>query len=201
MSGKVVWAAWAHLFQADLLKKNNISFNEECENFAEDLNFYLEYIQFVNRISTTDYSGYNYIIHQNSMMAKSKELIRLNSMNEVSYHFYHFLDDKSLLKKKYSIIHFLIMNNQYKKIVGSERYPVIHEEIQKIKKIEWYDQKTKELNYHIGELLNLFGLKTTIKILLLTDYCKNKNWKRLSILSAIYYKVFKKIDNQTLVDL
>ena len=187
---KEIWSVWSHLYVKEIIDENHIEFCEQSENFAEDLAFNLEYLLYVNKVHTISYAGYYYVDHQNSMMNKTLQVYKLNAMNENSFHLFNCLTDKSYLKKHYSIIHFLIMNNQYRRIVGSPSYPNMKIEVQKIENIQWYQKQTKALKHDIFLLAKKVGFCNAMKALILSSYCITGDWKELSICSAIYYKIY-----------
>ena len=201
LSNQVGWSVWAQLFRSDIINDHKVRFNTHCENFAEDLEFYLSYTIYTNLIVRLNHCGYNYCITPGSMMSKSVNVIRLNSLNEVSYGFYNQLMNGNfkLLIKEYPIIHFMIMNNQYKKLVGSDKYQNIGEEINKIKRVTWYKNNTRKIHLHIPKLLGVLGLSLSIKVLILSDYCLNQNWQFLSRMSALYYRFFNPGEKESLI--
>lgn len=190
LSNRLSWSVCIHLFQTDIIKNRNIRFNTRCENFAEDLGFYLEYTLYINTIVRINHCGYNYYMTPNSMMDRSKDIIKFNSLNEVSFGLYTRLVKENFrtLIKNYPIIHFMIMNNQYRKIVGSDKYQCIGTEISKIQKLQWYKETTKSLDKHIPMLFKLLKKSCAYKALTLSHYCLNQNWWYLSVMSALYYR-------------
>lgn len=73
------------MFRRDIIEKNCLRFCTECNNFAEDMGFVVKYTLFAEKFYSMQESCYNYFIRSGSMMGKSKSMIRLNDLNEVSY--------------------------------------------------------------------------------------------------------------------
>ena len=119
LSFKLGWTVYTRIFKTDIIKKQQIHFCESCENYAEDLCFILEYSLYCRRIETCDCRGYYYVQHQESMMANSMGVIKLNAMNEVSKQFgRRYLSDTGNPDRKevFPVIHYLIFSPEYRKI-------------------------------------------------------------------------------------
>lgn len=190
------WEVCTRIFKTDIIKKYSIRFCEKCENFAEDLGFTLEYTLCSTSAKSINCAGYFYVQHDDSMMHKSVDVIKLNAMNEVSMqvaqrYLYLIKDDKK--RDLFSIIHFLIMNCQYCKMVNNSRYPFLIEEVKKIQNRDWYIKQTKNLFRQYSDLKRIFGKDYARRILLLSNYCLHGNWKRYTLESAFYYKVISKL--------
>jgi len=62
------YANWNKLYRAELIKKNNISFNEEM-HIWEDLLFNLIYLQYAGIVEVIDKQLYHYRVHENSLFS------------------------------------------------------------------------------------------------------------------------------------
>ncbi len=187
------WTVWSCLFRKNIIDEHAIRFNEECENFGEDLGFVLEYILHSQYISIIKENSYYYVTHSGSMSDRSNNLIRMNSMNEVSKRFcHHCIQTKCGISEKYlSVVHFLIMYGQYHKVITGNRYPYLKTEIEKIHDQEYYCRMTKALMKAYKEICRYTDKRTAKQILLLTNYCIHRNWKRFKIESAVFYWIVK----------
>lgn len=196
LSTALGWEVTTRIFKMDIIKANNIKFCEKCENFAEDLGFTLEYTLCSTSAKSINCAGYFYVQHDDSMMHRSVDVIKLNAVNEVSMQVaqrYLYLIEENNERNLFPIMHFLIMNCQYCKVVNGSRYPHLMKEVQKIQNKEWYVKQTKDIFKRYSDLKRIFGIDYARRILLLSNYCIHGNWKRYKIESAIYYKVISKL--------
>lgn len=194
LCGTLGWEVTTRIFRGDIIRKNHLRFCESCGNFAEDLGFVLEYMLYCSTAKSIDEDGYCYVQREDSMMHKSTETIKLDSMNEISRQvgnrYFSLIEDS--FKKKYPILHFLIMNCQYCKIVSTPNYPHLDAEINKIQDKTWYFRQTKNLFLCYPQLKRLLGKDFSRRMLLLSNYCLHRNWKRFQVESALYYRVVSK---------
>ena len=189
LNGNIGWEIWTKLFRRSIVVNNGIRFCETCDNFAEDLGFVIEYLLYCQQVNVSSSIGYYYLNRTDSMMGTSKTIIRLNSMNEVSKQFgTRYQKTVQYDPNKLALAHYLIMNNQYKKIVMTEEYSNLPEELDKIVDQKWYRKKTKRLFCARKELYDLFGKSHSQQILLLSSFCLHRNWKLHTYFSALFYK-------------
>ena len=137
---KLGWTVYTRLFKTGIIKEHQIRFCETCENYAEDLCFILEYSLYCNRIETCDCRGYYYVQHQESMMANSMGVIKLNAVNEVSKQFgQRYLSDPGNPGRKevFPVIHYLIFSPEYRKISLKED-TTLRADIREITDYTWY---------------------------------------------------------------
>lgn len=182
---------WTKLFKRRIIETFKIRFCETCENFAEDMAFVLEYLLHCRSLARCDSVGYYYIIHADSMMGTSEKKVKLNAMNEVSKHFGEsFFSCTGIENKKelFAVIHFLIMNNQYSKITGTENYKTLQEEIAKINDKHWFYQQTRRAFPAYNLLTKYVGEFKAKQALLWSSYCLHQNWKLHSYISAVFYR-------------
>ncbi len=191
LGGKYGWEVWTRLFRADIIQKQQIRFCTTCGNYAEDMGFVLEYSLYANKIYSTEYCGYCYINHVGSMMRNSKDMVKLSQVNEISAQFgskykeVYSGSDHGIL---YPILHFLIMNTEYRKIIGGELYSTMGKEINKIENKKWYRKQTKDIYKCKKYLSSYYGKRIAQQMLLFSHYCLHGNWKRFCIESAIAYR-------------
>lgn len=179
LSGKVGWEIWTRIFRRDIIQNQNIRFCTTCGNYAEDLGFVLQYALFAKKQRSIDYSGYNYLLRENSMMRSVGRQPKLNEMNEVSAHvgcsFSKAMKDEKVLKL-YPVIHFLMMRVEYQKLVDTHEYPLLAKKLKCINNKSWYEHQTKKLPRCQKYLRETFGKNASRMILLLSRYCIHGKW-------------------------
>jgi hypothetical protein len=174
------WELWTRLFRTEIIRDHHIRICETCGNYAEDLGFVLEYLLYADRVTCIDVTGYCYRVRSGSMMQTSKNFARLDSVNEVGLCFLE-AARKRLPKAEQRLlplIFFLIMYNQYGKVVWSDRYPCMKEEIKTIQRYKEWRKNTKKVLRSKKIMRAYIGAANTEAILLLTHYCLHGNWKR-----------------------
>lgn len=191
------WEMCARVFKSEIIQKNNIRCCTSCNNFAEDMGFVLKYTLNSNRMYCIEQGLYKYYTNNpNSMMRKSAEIVRINEMNEVSNYVSKEFDIKIKTpkeRKKYPIIHFLIVNNQMRKIYYNNQYEQISMYINEISNIHWWRKNIKGLCKSYRLLKNYFGKENAQRTIMFSNYLRHGNWKRYCYESAIYYKFFRKL--------
>lgn len=194
-SEKHGWEVWSRIFRAEIIRKNQICFCESCGSFAEDLGFTLEYLLYAGNVISIDDSGYHYRLRNDSIMRTNNTIAKLDSMNEISLHFVNAFRNAfpgQNLSRILPIMHFLVMYNQYSKIIRTAQYSQLGEYIDGIRrKCEW-KAMTKGVFRCFKDLRSHFGKANAQKILLLSHYCLHRNWNRFRYESAIAYRWFIK---------
>lgn len=186
------WEVWTALFRTEIIKTNRIQFCETCENFAEDLGFTLGYILCCNKVVSIEACNYCYVQHEGSMMANSKNVAKLDSVNEIAIHFgEQFFDTVHNRKnrKRYALIYYLIMRNQYSKLnfYGEACKEVLFIDKQ-IKNIKWHDRWISKLVYHRKELSDILGVREASIAILNSRLLYHRNWKLYEVESAVAWK-------------
>lgn len=187
------WEVGTRLFRANIVQNHHIRFCLTCEGFAEDLGFILEFCLYAARIVCIADHVYFYVVHSGSMMDTSKNTIKLSQLNEVSASFekkYTAVFAASAYARLYPILHFLIMYNQYSRIIGTERYSSIRAEIKNIKQEQWYRKQVRGIFRCAKPLTESYGKKTAQQIMLFSHYCLHGNWKRFNYETSIAYRFF-----------
>ena len=157
----------------------------------------MEYTLYCRSAKSVDLTGYYYVQRDNSMMHKSVTVIKLNALNEISIQFgkiYQEYFKGTKFTKLFPVFHFMIMNNQYRKMYYFNRYPYLFEEVDKIINKKWYFKQTVLLYFCYKHLSMFWGTNNAKRILLFSNYCVHRNWRRFKIESAIVYKWFIKGD-------
>lgn len=194
-SGKTSWSAWCRLFRADIIKKEKIYFSENCENYAEDLGFVLEYTLYCKNVMCISDSGYRYVKHKGSIIDKNQNIIKLNSLNEVSKNFNKCLEravSKSTYKKHFPVLNFLIMNTEYSRMISKNILPLLGECIDEINDKVWYRKATRKIFSRYNVLKKAFGDDYARRILLFSHYCLHKNYTLYGKEWGIFNKIFSK---------
>lgn len=189
------YEVWSRVFKNEIIKRHHLRFCTNCNNFAEDYGFVAKYLLYAKRIICLPESMYNYYLRENSMMSNSSSLIKLDELNEVSFDFwqeYKKIYAESKYLKDFHVFHFMFMYNQYQKIIGTEKYPFLKEELDKIKRYDWYEENVKQNIKNYRKLKLLFGKNNARKILLFDRYCRHKNWERFRYESFLFYKFLLK---------
>ena len=76
--------AWNKLYSLDIIKKNNLSFDEELETI-QDLHFNVQYFQFCNKIAYDPEPLYHYVIHDSSVSSVNSPQITKKVKGVVTY--------------------------------------------------------------------------------------------------------------------
>lgn len=188
---KISWAVWTRIFRGEIIRQNHLRFFR-C--FAEDIPFTLEYSLYCKRVATVDYVGYYYTQRENSIMQFGKAQVRLNAMNEIS----HYLGGKLLsgdhgeyFRNIFPILHFYILDNQYKESRKLDGYRTLGKELQKIEDQQWYLTQTKALSGCKDALYSLVGRQEARRANLLTQLCLDGNRRKYIALSYLLLR-----DNQ-----
>lgn len=184
------WEVWTKLFRAEIIREKGIRFCESCGNFAEDLGFVLEYLLYTDCVLCLEDSGYCYRIRSGSMMCTSKDIARLDSVNEVALQFLTTAKQvlPSELHDTLPIFFFLIMYNQYCRITGTDRYPYLKEELKKIRRYDQWKRNTRAVLRCKKQMKSYLGKNSTSRILILNRYCLHGSWKRFQLMSALFYR-------------
>lgn len=195
LSGVPVWSVWCRMWRTSIIKENSIAFCETSENYAEDLTFYLEYLLYCKSISFMDYVGYNYFQRGNSMMHKCKEKYKLNAVNENSSFLYKYFN-KNIDMKKYiqyfPIIHFLMMDTEYKRIQYRGLLQNIKCEIDKIIDYSYYRKMTKRILSKKRIMKKYFNNDTVHRMRIISLFCLTNNFKMFCLLDGFYCRLTKK---------
>lgn len=185
---KIGWALWTRLFRGDIIREHQLRL---FSNFAEDALFILEYSLYCSRVATVDYVGYYYTQREDSLMQFGKQQVRLNAVNEIS----HRLGDEILpgthgeyFQKIFPILHFYILDNQYKESRKLDGYRTLHKELQKIENQQWYLAQTKAVFGCKQELRELVGSQEACRAQLLTRLCLDGNRRKYILLSYLLLK-------------
>ena len=111
---KCGFEVWNRLYDAEIVKNNNLKFPVFKPVVAEDLYFNLLYSLFADRVIITNGRFYHYLHNDNSTMAKNSG-VHINRYNEVSRLYYDFLKKNNnflYLKANYAFIHLLLIYHE-----------------------------------------------------------------------------------------
>lgn len=168
------WEIWNRLYKTEIIKKNNIQFCTNCEDFGEDLSFNLQYCLYCKKIVILSNNGYCHVTRTDSIMGTNDRRIRFNALNEVSYSLFKRMKKEDRFKQvlyTFPVIHYFIINNQYKRLIQQGRLQDLKVEASKIKKTDWMKQQIWKYLLSSGRYKRYF--------------INNNEW-RLSILKSHY---------------
>ena len=156
LQGRTGWEMCTRLFRSSIIKGENIHVCEFCNNFAEDMAFFLSFLLSCNKIVTVNYSGYYYFQRETSMMRNSAKIVRLNEVNEVSQWYFEQINSKNeyLFIKNYYKIHFLIIKNQLDKLIFLNNTECIPQISKTIVSQEWYKHYTLKAILHMKQMFS-----------------------------------------------
>lgn len=192
LKNKIYWAMWGRIFKKKIIDENHIRVCETCEDFAEDLSFFLVYSMHCEKAVHIGYDGYFYYQRNTSMMAKTMHDVKLNALNEVSLAVYNHLKNyKELtsLVRNYPVIHFWIMYNQYQRVVGITEYQSIPNECKKIIHKKWYNKIIRKFVLTCREPIILYGKDMTFDYKNFCFYTLHNNYRLFCILDGLHYKL------------
>lgn len=191
LSGYRGWAIWTRLFRADIIHTHHIRFCPTCENYAEDLGFVFQFCCYADKLCSIHDPLYFYMTRQGSMMDSSKQILKLDQMNELSK-FLHPLFRNTFSRHKvrrcFPMIHFMLMCPEYKKIACTPEYATLGQHSRSITDSKWYRSQLKKFPRCYRMLKHCFGLNLAKRSLLLASYAYHGSWKRFTVESAITYK-------------
>lgn len=195
LGGKHGWEVWTRLFRAHIVRKHSIRFCTACENYGEDMAFTLEYGLYAKKICCVPYRGYYYRSRADSMMASSRETVKLSQVNEVSAQVgrrFAQVFAGSPWVGLFPVLHLLILYTEYRKVLQPGRYGDLPREIRKIRDRRWYRRQVSGI-FRCGRYLEKqYGKRRKKQIFLFSHYCLHGNWKRFRYESAIAYGLWIK---------
>ena len=139
------WEIWNRLYKTEIIKNYDINFCVECENYGEDLSFNLQYCLYCKKIVVINGNGYHHTTRSDSIMGSNKRKIRFNALNEVSYSLFARLEKENnkQVMNYFPLIHYLIINNQYRLLIKQCKINELNKEVSKVKKISWMKKYVK----------------------------------------------------------
>lgn len=110
----ICWEAWNKLFKTETIFKNDLTFIDNDEIFAEDLLFALYYITKIDKIICISDILYNYVVRYNSIMNTSNQ-VTLNKYAILAKKYYDFLELNryKFIQEKFHNIYFAILFNYF----------------------------------------------------------------------------------------
>lgn len=193
LTAKHGWSLCTHLFSKEIIDQFQIRGCTTCNNFAEDMGFVCRYMLHSKKIVSIPDCLYNYYMRGNSMMHRSKDVARLNDVNEASYYvgqdFYRTFQSKDI-RKHFPIMHLQMVNDQVSKLRDLGQHAQFCAEVSKLDKLQWWNQNTNQLRHSYKLLRKHFGAHSAKRTVLYAAYLKHGNWKWYNLESAIYYKFY-----------
>lgn len=193
LKSKVGWALWMKLFRTSIIRDNKIKMCETCENYGEDVSFFLVYLLFCKNICFLNYAGYHYnVFRDGSITIKAEQDIKLNAINEVSLFFRSYLnsiDKKISGSRNYCKTHFFILYYQLiraysldLKTLSKECKRIKHRFIYNMLALRFICKRNgKEL---AGYVYNVFEIKN------LYFYSVHLNYKIYCLIDILHNKIF-----------
>lgn len=190
LKGKTGWELWTRLFNASIIKQHNIRMCETCDDFAEDLGFFLAFLLHCKKVISINYIGYCYFQREESMMHNSQNIIRLNEMNELSKWYYALLNNENdkVLLKDFSLVHFFLIYNQLQKANSFKYFHMVPEICQSINDYEWYKKHIKKVVIKPRMLFPFYKKKIVFQYRNLCFYTIHKNYRLFRKISRTYDK-------------
>ena len=191
LEGEHGWEACTRVFKAEVIQKYSIRFSTDCGNYAEDLGFVAEYTLCSKKANSISEGLYCYRKRIGSMMYKSKQCVKLDQVNQVSYQIYNRYMDmirNREYRRRYSVLHFLILYIELQKMIWSDSYCELGKAFGEMRNGIWSRSVLKELYGCRSYLLEHYGKRFAVQILLSTHYCIHGNWNRFRYESAIAYR-------------
>ena len=184
------WTVCTSLFKTSIITNHHI---QSKGIFAEDMGFTLEYLMYVKKIVAIDFCGYFYVQHSGSMMDRCKDVMMLDALNEVGYSFGRRYLKETHDWKAYTILYYLIMENQYCKVPAyGEGFKHYLDSKELIHRLGWHDKWMRRLIFCYKDLKKIYGSKEAKIRILNSRLISHHNWKWFCIESAIAYKFFIK---------
>lgn len=174
------WECCVRVFKRSIIEKHQIRFCETCGNFAEDLGFCLKYLLCSDSVAAIDDCLYNYYLRDSSMMARSKSVVKLDELNEVSYDVCRFAESilpQSVYIEVKGMLHYQIMYNQYSHLFDTENSPDFPLELQKIRRTDWFRAGALATIRNGYNLYRLYGLHFAALIVNFSCFCVHRQWK------------------------
>lgn len=141
------WAVWNRLYKTNIIKEHNVQFCVDCEDFGEDLSFNLSYCLYCKKIVVLNSEGYHHTIRDGSIMEINTNQVHFNSLNEVSYYLFTRLkseEENKHLMRSFPLIHYLIIDDQHRRLNYQGRTRDIKSELNKTQKYDWMEQQIKK---------------------------------------------------------
>ena len=111
---KVPWSQWSGFYKSDIIKRNQIWFEDAKIVFAEDMLFSCEYALRATRILCTSKILYHYTIRNDSITGTTSA-IKLNEINNLSFSLFNRIKNE-FIKQQFFNIHARIIDNRLSRI-------------------------------------------------------------------------------------
>lgn len=196
LQGKTGWEMCARIFRHKIIRDYNIRACETCENYAEDLSFFIIFLLHCEKCCHINYAGYCYFQRSNSMMHKSREKIKLNSINEVSHYIFCYLEDNGFSDylSQYPLLHFWIMKTEFIKFFEGKK-ELVPIEAKKIVNWSWYKRQTKKCIYFFSCISHICGTNAAFDYCNLFYFTLHRNYKVYFFIDVFYYKYWTRLKN------
>lgn len=191
---KIEFCVWNKLYKTDIIKKNNIHFENNYEVFSEDISFNLYYILYCNKIVMLEECLHYYLIRESSIMGKSKNEPRLNQYIQISILYEKYMKENATGNRMLlfqDIVFMKLMSIQLGKVGVLERTKWIAD----IREREYYlsknDSSIKGVSRWIQAYEGLNGIKKWMIAIEFYYGTKKNVWILILKKFAIFYRNHK----------
>ena len=195
LAGEHGWERCMRIFRRNIIDEYHVRCCTTCHSFAEDMGFVCRYMLHVKKLVCIPDCLYNYYHREDSIMGKSKALVRLNDLNEVAWDVWQDFDKTikdSEVRRQFPHLYFMMMNNQLQKMYKVPDFMRIPEEISKLRRRKWWKKNIRELLFCYPELKKHYGAHRANRTMLFITYLLHGNWKLYCLESGLYYKLYNK---------
>lgn len=163
-----IWGyeVWRKIFSLEIIKKNHIYFESNKKIFAEDICFFLYYINYCRRVSVVNEVNYYYMVRSGSIMSKKNN--KINEMINLA---------KMQNQYKNRILHFDYVFWVLPKLIELELFPL---PVSSKQICDGIDDKQlifslyKNICTQIRKRIFMYGKKSTLCQILLLIYVKKE---------------------------
>ena len=185
------WSLCNRLFKKNIIRENNIVFCENCENYAEDLAFVLEYILHSHSACNIDDCSYNYCRHEDSKMGQVTNNMNLNALNEVSKWLFRLVKslDDEYLKEFFPILSYkMFFSCEYAKFYKNFCYRDYPNEIKKISDKRYFRKMNRRTMFSYKKLRNYYSRNEALFICYFSWYGIHRCYRLFALCDIIAHK-------------
>ena len=156
------YCVWNKLYRADIIRRNQIKFEDNARVFSEDICFNIYYILYCKRIRVIPEYLYYYLNRETSIMGQSKKEPRLDQFMEISKRYTAYLKKEqrtSVMLDYQEIIFSELMKLQLDKIRPKERVYWI----ETVQDRDYFYENTRKAFCRIDKWMHVFGFFDGLK--------------------------------------
>ena len=175
----VAWSVISNVFHLRIIRDHNLRFCLNCHDFAEDVGFSIKYNLFASQIRESSDALYVYdCTREGSAMKKSRTLYRLDELNEVARDVEPVFASVISDPLRFGLLHFLLMNNQYEKLLRDGKASLLPEELKKIRNQDWFLKQTKKSLRAFPLFVSYWGWLRALRCRALLRYVQHRSFWR-----------------------